>query len=171
MKTLRLAIMMLGSLELGAMSLEQTENPSGAESSKLQAESSTNIVAQTLFEDGSTNTWTQADLQAALGLLNRKYHREVKTEAGRVAWHGKRVSYVENTNTLTVVSTYADGTQFADPFTARAPQSLASRMAAAEKMKKKRRAETMPPGLAAKAEERDEAAQTTNEVTVVVGPR
>jgi len=132
-------------------------------------ESATNtspIVAETLFEDGTTNTWTQADLQAALGLLNRKYHREVKTEAGRVAWHGKRVAYVEDTNTLTAVSTYADGTKFTDPFTVRRPQSLEARMAAARAATAKRRAATMPPGLAKTAAQRDEAAATTNEVTV-----
>ena len=129
----------------------------------------TPIVAETLFEDGTTNKWTQADLQAALGLLNRKYHRDVKTEKGRVAWHGKKVGYHENTNTLTVVTTYADGTKFTDPVTVKKPASLESRMAAAKAMKSKRRAETMPPGLAATAAKREESAATTNEVTVTVG--
>ena len=124
------------------------------------------VVAETLFEDGTTNTWTQADLQAALGLLNRKYHREVKTEAGRVAWHGKRVDYKEDTNTLTAVTTYADGTKFTDPFTVKQPASLEARMAAAKAATAKRRAATMPPGLAAIAAQRDESAATTNEVTV-----
>ena len=49
------------------------------------------IVAETLFEDGSTNTWTSADLQQALGLMNRKYHREQETDHGRAQWHGKRM--------------------------------------------------------------------------------
>lgn len=129
----------------------------------------TPIVAETLFEDGTTNKWTQADLQTALGLLNRKYHREVKTGPGRVAWHGRLVSYVEDTNTLTVVSTYADGTKFTDPFTVRSPASLEARLAAAKAATAKRRAETMPPGLAATAAKRDESAATTNEVTVTVG--
>lgn len=125
------------------------------------------IVTETLFEDGTTNTWTQADLKAALGLLNRKYHREVKTESGRVAWHGKRIKTEEDTNTLTVVSTYADGTQFTDPFNVRKPQSLEARMAAAKAAKAKQRA-SMPPRLAAELAKRDEAAATTNEVTVIV---
>lgn len=133
------------------------------------ATNTTPVVAETLFEDGSTNTWTQADLQAALGLLNRKYHREVKTEAGRVAWHGKRVSYREDPNTLTVVTTYADGTKFTDPFTVKKPASLEARMAAAKAVTAKRRAATMPPGLAATAAKRDESVATTNEVTVTVG--
>ena len=38
------------------------------------------VVATTLLADGSTNTWTQADLRDALGLMNRMYHRD---DAGR----------------------------------------------------------------------------------------
>ena len=125
------------------------------------------IVMETLFEDGTTNTWTQADLKAALGLLNRKYHREVKTESGRVAWHGKRIKTEENTNTLAVVSTYADGTQFTDPFTVKRPASLEARMAAAKRAKAAQRMK-LPPGLAEIEAQRDAAAQTTNEVTVIV---
>lgn len=49
------------------------------------------IVATTLLADGSTNTWTQADLQAALGLMNRMYHRDMGTDAGRAKWHGDRI--------------------------------------------------------------------------------
>ena len=49
------------------------------------------VVAETLFADGSTNTWTAADLQTALGLMNRKYHREQETDAGRAKWHGKQM--------------------------------------------------------------------------------
>ena len=47
------------------------------------------VVATTLFSDGSTNTWTQADLLAALQLINRKYHRDCERADGRKAWHGK----------------------------------------------------------------------------------
>ena len=46
------------------------------------------VVATTLRADGSTNTWTAAELQAALGLMNRMYKREVETDAGRRRWHG-----------------------------------------------------------------------------------
>ena len=49
------------------------------------------VVATTLLADGSTNTWTQADLQAALGLMNRMYHRDMDTDAGRAKWHGDRI--------------------------------------------------------------------------------
>ena len=47
------------------------------------------VIATTLFSDGSTNTWTQADLLAALQLINRKYHRDCERADGRKAWHGK----------------------------------------------------------------------------------
>ena len=72
------------------------------------------VVITTLFADGSTNRWTQADLVAALQLLNRKYHRDVSTAAGRLAWHGRKVSESVDTNSLTKVSRYEDGTTFTD---------------------------------------------------------
>ena len=99
-------------------------------------------------------------------LLVALYDREIKTEAGRVKWHGKRTAYREDTNTLTVVTTYADGWQYSQPFTVVKPQSLEARLAAAARM----RANTMPPGLAATEAIRHETAATTNEVTVTVGP-
>ena len=101
-------------------------------------------------------------------LLVALYDREIKTEAGRVKWHGKRTAYHEDTNTLTVVTTYADGWQYSQPFTKREPQSLDARMAAARAAKARHRAATMPPGLAATEAARDESAATTNEVTVTV---
>lgn len=73
------------------------------------------IVAQTLRSDGSTNTWTQADLVAALQLLNRKYHRDCERPDGRKAWHGSLVYERVDTNTLTKVERYADGTEFTYP--------------------------------------------------------
>jgi len=103
-------------------------------------------------------------------LMVSRYRRDVAKEAGRVAWHGARVSLVEDTNTLTVVSTYADGTKFSEPFTVKKPASLAARMAAAKAATAKRRVETMPPGLVEVAAARDDAAATTNEVTIVTTP-
>ena len=81
-------------------------------------------------------------------------------------WHGKRTAYHEDTNTLTVVTTYADGWQYSQPFTVVKPQSLEARLAAAARQ----RANAMPPGLAATEAIRHETAATTNEVTVTVGP-
>lgn len=87
----------------------------------LSAASAEEIVARTLLSDGSTNTWTQADLVAALQLLNRRYHRETDaatgTTSGRAAWHGKIKSPpVVDTNALTRTTVYEDGTVFVDPF-------------------------------------------------------
>lgn len=57
--------------------------------SDVAAPSATDTIVTTLFADGSTNVWTQADLVTALGLMNRKYHRDMESEAGRKAWHGR----------------------------------------------------------------------------------
>ena len=46
------------------------------------------VVMATQRSDGSTNTWTLAELQDALGLMNRKYWRDMKTAQGRREWHG-----------------------------------------------------------------------------------
>lgn len=73
---------------------------------------SSDVVFVTQYSDGSTNTWTQADLVAALGLLNRKYHRDCENAQGRKAWHGKLKREVVNTNELTKTEIYEDGTSF-----------------------------------------------------------
>jgi hypothetical protein len=73
------------------------------------------VVAKTLFSDGSTNAWTQADLIAALQLMNRKYHRDCEKPEGRKAWHGKLVGESVDTNTLTKVERYEDGSIFTFP--------------------------------------------------------
>ena len=71
------------------------------------------VVATTLFSDGSTNVWTQADLLAALQLINRKYHRDCERAEGRKAWHGK-MHEVITTNGEELVKTeiHEDGQQF-----------------------------------------------------------
>jgi len=143
------------------------------------------IVATTLLADGSTNTWTQADLQAALGLMNRMYHRDMGTDAGRTKWHGDRIGqYIlptGETNSVgrevfVRVDLYADGFVVTNR-SVRARQSIipdpeAAAKAAAEA---KRRADearaawesaTLPPDLAAlRALQR--LAATTQTVTVV----
>ena len=66
-------------------------------------------VVTTLFSDGKTNTWTQADLVSALQLINRRYHRDMKSESGRIGWHGKIVRTVVDTNALIMVRYHEDG--------------------------------------------------------------
>lgn len=73
---------------------------------------SSDIVFVTQYSDGTTNTWTQADLVAALGLLNRKYHRDCEKASGRKAWHGRLKREIVNTNELTKTEIYEDGTSF-----------------------------------------------------------
>lgn len=71
-----------------------------------------NVVFTTQYADGSPNQWTQEDLVKALGLLNRKYHRDCETPGGRKAWHGKLKREIVNTNELTKTEVYEDGTSF-----------------------------------------------------------
>ena len=76
------------------------------------------IVAETLLADGSTNAWTQADLVDALGLLNRRYRRDIETQGGRTAWHGREVSQSPCTNAagaFVMRRVYADGFVFDEP--------------------------------------------------------
>ena len=70
------------------------------------------VVAATLRADGSTNTWTEADLRDALGLLNRKYWRDMESRDGRRKWHGVPTHhYVTNAAERTVerIEIYPDG--------------------------------------------------------------
>lgn len=146
------------------------------------------VVAQTIRADGTTNTWTQADLQAALGLMNRMYWRDQETDAGRKKWHGERIGeYLLPTGVtnaygaaqMMVVHLYADGFVSTNNMVRYrkkiVPDPEAAAKAAAEA---KRRAEearaawesaNLPPDLAAlRAAQR--IAGETNEVTVIVGP-
>ena len=66
-------------------------------------------VVTTLLSDGRTNTGTQADLVSALQLMNRRYHRDMQSESGRIGWHGKIVRTVVDTNALIMVRYHEDG--------------------------------------------------------------
>ena len=146
------------------------------------------VVAATLREDGSTNTWTHEDLQVALGLMNRMYHRDMDTDVGRQRWHGMRIGeYLLPTGVtnahgqalMMVVQLYQDGfvaTNRAVRYRRSiVPDPEAAAKAAAEA---KRRADearaawesaNLPPDLAAlRAAQR--IAASTQTVTVVVGP-
>lgn len=85
------------------------------------------IIIETLLPDGSTNSWTRADLVAALGLINRRYHRDVDastgTLAGRKAWHGRLVTEIVDTNALTRTQVFEDGAEFVDPWSSPRPPS------------------------------------------------
>lgn len=71
----------------------------------------TNAMLYTIRADGTTNLWTEADLKDALGLMNRKYWRDMATSHGRAEWHGRVVKSESQTNEtgLVRIDTYEDG--------------------------------------------------------------
>ena len=114
-------------------------------------------IVTTLFDDGSTNTWTQADLVSALQLMNRKYHRDIEAPGGRTAWHGKLVMQEIDTNRLVKIERYADGTEFEFPFEPPKPKTPAPTKSA-----------NGPARLAEARARRQAEKATTNIVTVIV---
>ena len=121
------------------------------------------VVAKTLFSDGSTNTWTQADLIAALQLMNRKYHRDCESQSGRAAWHGKLVAQIVDTNREVKIERHADGKEF----TFRWHNRKAADSAKSQLAKLKKRTMTtngVPAALAAARQRIGET--TTSNVTV-----
>ena len=146
------------------------------------------VVAVTLREDGTTNTWTQSELQSALGLINRMYKREIGTDAGCRRWHGDRIGqYVLPTGETNLqgravmvrVDLYQDGfvaTQRmvrAKSSYIKDPEAIAKAAAEAKRRADEARAAwesaNLPSDLAAlRALQRLSA--ETNEVTVIVTP-
>ena len=130
------------------------------------------VVVATLFEDGSTNTWTAADLQAALGLMNRKYHREQETESGRVTWHGKRMGqYIldDGNGGQCLVQLYEDGFAWTNAATRvglKDPEAAAKAKAAAEARQAEWERTHLPPDVAALLQRRRDAANGVTNVVV-----
>lgn len=121
------------------------------------------VVAKTLFSDGSTNTWTQADLIAALQLMNRKYHRDCESQSGRAAWHGKLVAQIVDTNREVKIERHADGKEFTFRWRNRkAADSAKSQLA---KLKKRTMTTNGVPAALAAARQRI-GETTTSNVTV-----
>lgn len=134
------------------------------------AQAAAPVVAETLLADGTTNTWTQADLVDALGLLNRRYRRDIETEAGRRAWHGRETAQALVTNAagrLAMRRTYADGFTFDDearrPTARRAASNIAARVRASLP------AAGVPPRLAALRTRAAAAVAAETNVTVTAG--
>lgn len=133
------------------------------------------VVAQTIRADGTTNTWTQSELQTALGLVNRMYWRDMETSAGRERWHGKRVGTpLLDTNLCIQVWKYADGFAWTNAWTR--PKSQMEReaekaaRAAARREAEFARLTNAVPGIVAQILAEREAASKTNSTTIVVGP-
>lgn len=125
------------------------------------------VVVETLFSDGSTNTWTRPELVAALQLVNRKYHRDCETPKGRREWHGglKLQTVATNGTTLVKTETHEDGQTFT--FTAPyVPPSVA--VSNANARLKTTLTKGVPKALAAARLRRLQEQQTTNTVSVTV---
>ena len=129
------------------------------------------VVAETLLADGTTNTWTQADLVDALGLLNRRYRRDIATEAGRRAWHGAEVRQTLLTNDagrIFMRRTYADGFTYDDEARPTSTRRAASNAVA--RVRASLPAAGVPPRLAAlRAEAAANAGTAETNVTVTAG--
>ena len=147
------------------------------------------VVTTTLLADGSTNTWTQSDLRDALGLMNRMYHRDMATDAGRRKWHGDRigeyllptgVTNAQGQAQMMMVHLYQDGfvatnnavryrrSIIADPEAAAKAAAEAKRRA--DEARAAWESAHLPPDLAAlRAAQR--LASTTQDITVIVGPQ
>lgn len=146
----------------------------------IASASTTGVVATTQYSDGSTNTWTAGDLQDALGLMNRKYHRDMLSKDGRIAWHGKILQQYLLTNQETKViyrvDLHADGYahqyvpkkwEIKDPEEkAKLAQQLAEKRNAIMALWE---AANLPPELAALRASQRATSGVTNEVTVVIG--
>lgn len=120
------------------------------------------VIFTTQYSDGRTNTWTQADLVQALGLLNRKYHRDCENVGGRRAWHGKLKREIINTNDLTKTEVYEDGTSFTYKFKIKTP------IQAVKDYNSRLSTNGVPARIAAARLKRMQEKQTTNTVNQVL---
>ena len=98
--------------------------PSPSRADTVMEDGGTNVVLVTRLADGSANAWTQVDLVDALGMVNRKYHRDMATDQGRRSWHGaivpEKCTIVTNADGRTFRrDVYADGYFHDTPFTPR----------------------------------------------------
>ena len=75
----------------------------------FSSHSADEVILTTRRADGTTNLWTQQDAADALGLVNRKYWREMRTEAGRVQWHGAITNRVPVVDALVILDYHEDG--------------------------------------------------------------
>lgn len=137
------------------------------------AQSSDSPIASTLRADGSTNMWTQADLTDALGLMNRKYWRDMETDAGRRQWHGDRMMqyiFENNEGKLMRVDLYADGfcyTNFAQKAKSNVPDPEAK--AKQEAAMRAWEMSNLPPELAAlRGLQRQASEAASSNITVYV---
>lgn len=111
-------------MAFAAMAALVATAPSPSRADTAMEGGGTNVVLVTRLADGSTNAWTQVDLVDALGMVNRKYHRDMATDQGRRSWHGaivpEKCTIVTNADGKTFRrDVYADGYFHDTPFTPR----------------------------------------------------
>lgn len=111
----------------------------------------------------STSLDTMSDAEL-LSLIRAKYDRDVKTPAGRIAWHGKLERQVINTNLETKVEIYADGKEFKHAWKVATPAKAVE----ARNKRLKQQNKGIPPGLAKARELRESEKSTTNTVIKVL---
>jgi len=170
MKTTRMFLLMFCAV-CAAMSAGADPEPqqSGAPSD--------GVVMATQRSDGSTNTWTLAELQDALGLMNRKYWRDMKTAQGRREWHGSVAGSFMTTNAagaIERVDLHEDGYVHREEPTRKVvitdPEAIAKAAAEREAKLRELEAKSLPPEIAAILAARRAAAASTNTVTITVTP-
>lgn len=106
--------------------------------------------------------WTAEELVAALDLMNAKYNRDVKTEAGRKAWFGKLDHTIVNTNDLTRTEVYEEGYTWVEPWAA--PKPVEAVKAANAKLKMPVITNGIPARLAAARLRRQAEKETVSNV-------
>lgn len=123
-------------------------------------------VVFTTENEGVTNNWTQADIQAALTLLNKKYQRDCVSPKGRTEWHGNVVQEIVDEDAETKTEIYEDGTSFVYAFRVKTPsQSVAQNNAT---LKTTVNTNGIPTSLAEARLRWAKNQETTNVVTKVV---
>lgn len=127
-------------------------------------DAATTITTRNL--DGSTNLWNQADLLEALGIINRKYHRDMQTPAGRKAWHGDVLSVEIDKDAEIRVEIYEDGFAVTNKWKSPTPK-IQEEINRAVKFARAR-ASGMPPDVARIYVERSAAEKDTAAKTVTV---
>ena len=129
------------------------------------------VVAETRLADGTENAWTTDDRISLLELIERRYRREIKTQTGRIAWHGREVAQTVATNAagrLVMRRAYADGFTFDDEAMALTPREAASN--AVRRVRASLPTNGVPKGLARRrAQAAARAVPSVTNVTVTVG--
>jgi len=135
----------------------------------VSAVAETNTTQTLTLENAvAASGWTVEELVAALDLMEAKYNRDVSTASGRIAWHGKKVGEAVDTNTLTKVTYYEDGTTFTDAAKITKASDATSVREANAKLPKPVMTNGIPARLAAARLRQRENETTVSNVTVNV---